>query len=67
MTILERIKLPTPVFYKRLRTIGLSLAAVGGALLASPIVLPATLVTVAGYLTVVGSVIGAISQTVTAE
>jgi uncharacterized membrane protein HdeD (DUF308 family) len=63
MNIFQRAKAPTPKFFKVLRTVGLSLAAIGGSLLAAPIALPVALVTVAGYLTVVGGVIGAVSQT----
>jgi uncharacterized membrane protein HdeD (DUF308 family) len=63
MNIFQRAKAPTPKFFRILRTIGLSLAAVGGSLLAAPVALPVALVTAAGYLTVVGGVIGAVSQT----
>ena len=63
MNIFQRAKAPTPKFFKILRTVGLSLAAIGGSLLAAPIALPAGLVAMAGYLTVVGGVIGAVSQT----
>ncbi len=48
-----------------LRNVGLALAAVGGTLLAAPIVLPATVVTVAGYLAVAGGVVSAVSQLTT--
>jgi hypothetical protein len=40
----------------------LSLAAVGGALLAAPVALPAAIITVAGYLTVAGTVMTAVAQ-----
>lgn len=63
MNIFQRAKAPTPKFFKVLRTVGLSLAAVGGSILAAPVALPVALVTAAGYLTVVGGVIGAVSQT----
>lgn len=63
MNIFQRAKAPTPKFFKVLRTVGLSLAAIGGSLLAAPVALPVALVTAAGYLTVVGGVIGAVSQT----
>ena len=62
MNILERFKAPTPGFFKKLRLIGLSIAAVGGVLVASPVVLPTVLVTVGGYLIVAGSVATAVSQ-----
>lgn len=67
MNIFQRAKAPTPKFFKVLRTVGLSLAAIGGSLLAAPVALPVALVTAAGYLTVVGGVIGAVSQTAVAN
>lgn len=63
MTIVERVKAPTPKFFKTLRTIGLTLAAVGGAILTAPIAVPAALVTIAGYVALAGGVMTAISQT----
>ncbi len=63
LSIVERISAPTPKFFRTLRTIGLVLGAVGGALLAAPVALPATLVAVAGYVVLAGGVITAISQT----
>jgi len=62
MNVFDRVKAPTPKFFRILRSIGLSVAAVGAALVAAPVALPATLVTVAGYLTVAGGVLSAISQ-----
>lgn len=65
MSILKRATARTPKFFKTLRNIGLVLAAVGGCLITSPIVLPVTVVSIAGYLTVAGSVISAVSQLTT--
>ena len=62
MTIIERVKAPTPKFFKVLRNVGLALAAAGGALLAAPISLPAGMVALGGYLTVGGTVLTAVSQ-----
>ncbi|MCU0359759.1 MAG: hypothetical protein MUF75_03415 [Bacteroidia bacterium] len=62
MNLLQRLQAPTPKFFKVLRTIGLSLAAAGGALLAAPIALPVGLVSLGGYLIVAGSVATAVSQ-----
>jgi len=62
MNLIERLKAPTPKFFRVLRNVGLALAAVAGAIMAAPITLPAALVTVASYLTVAGGVIGAVSQ-----
>jgi uncharacterized membrane protein HdeD (DUF308 family) len=63
MGVVQRVKAPTPSFFKTLRTIGLALAAIGGAILASPIALPAGLVAAAGYIVLAGGVVSAVSQT----
>ena len=67
MKIIERIKAPTPKFFKILRSIGLALLAISGTIVAAPIVLPVTVVTVAGYMAVAGGVISAVSQMTVAE
>lgn len=63
MSVVERIKAPTPKFFKTLRTIGLALAAISGVILASPIALPAGLIAAAGYVALAGGVVTAVSQT----
>ena len=63
MNLIERMQAPTPKFFKIARTIGLALAAVGGTLLAAPVAIPVGLVTAAGYLTLAGGVLTAVSQT----
>tara|TARA_B110000046_G_C13011303_1_gene406772 strand:- start:326 stop:565 length:240 start_codon:yes stop_codon:yes gene_type:complete len=67
MKFSERIKKPTPPFFKKLRNIGLILAATGGAILAAPITLPSALVTIATYLAVAGTVATTISQAVVSD
>ena len=62
MNILERAQAPTPKFFRIIRTIGLSLAAASAAVLTAPIALPATVITLAGYLAVAGTVATAVSQ-----
>ena len=62
MKIVERIKAPTPKFFKILRSVGLALLAISGTIVAAPIVLPVTVITVAGYMAVAGGVISAVSQ-----
>lgn len=59
--LMERVKSPTPKFFKRVRNIGITLGAVGAALLAAPIALPPLVVTLAGYLATAGLVAGAVS------
>ena len=63
MKIIERIKAPTPKFFKKLRNIGIALAAIGTSIIAAPVSLPAIILKIAGYLAVAGSVAGGISQT----
>ncbi len=65
MNVIKRAKAPTPKFFKLLRTIGLVVAAVGGSIVAAPIVLPLTVVTLGGYLAVAGGVLSAVSQLTT--
>lgn len=62
MVITERLMAPTPKFFRILRTIGIALASAGGALLAAPVALPAALLAVAGYISVAGAVMTAVSQ-----
>ena len=65
--IITRAKAPTPKFFKVLRTVGLALAAVGGTILAAPIILPAIVTTIGGYVAVAGSVLSAASQLTTTD
>jgi hypothetical protein len=59
----KRVQSPTPRFFKKIRNIGLVLAALSGSVLTAPIMLPNVLVQVAGYLAVASSVASAVSQT----
>lgn len=65
MKLIDRLKAPTPKFFRVLRNVGLGLAAAGGILVASPIAIPALVVTIGGYMIVAGSVATAVSQAVT--
>jgi uncharacterized transporter YbjL len=53
----------TPKFFKKIRTIGLTLGAIGASIIAAPMALPAILIKVAGYLITAGLVAGGVSQT----
>jgi hypothetical protein len=64
MKIIERYKKPTPKFFRILRNIGIALATAGGAIIAAPLSIPATVITIATYMTVVGTVATAVSQAV---
>ncbi|HEY4150205.1 MAG TPA: hypothetical protein VGM41_14800 [Chitinophagaceae bacterium] len=63
MSILDRMKSPTPAFFVKLRNIGLVLAAISGAVATTPVALPSAVVTIAGYVSVAAGVMSAISQT----
>jgi hypothetical protein len=63
MNVIARAKAPTPKFFRVLRTVGLALAAAGGTILAAPVALPALAITIAGYATLAGGVMTAVSQT----
>ena len=65
MNIIERLQAPTPVFFKKIRTIGLLLGAVSAAVLASPLALPALAVQIASYLGVASGVASAVAQVAT--
>lgn len=67
MNILDRYKKPTPKFFKILRNVGIALGASGAAILTAPITLPATLISIASYLTVAGTVVTAVSQAVVSD
>ena len=62
MKLIDRAQAPTPRFFKLLRTIGLALLAVSGAILTAPVALPVVVVTIAGYTAVAGGVLSAVSQ-----
>ncbi|WP_332732956.1 hypothetical protein [Flavihumibacter sp.] len=62
LSLVERATAPTPGLFVKLRNIALALAAVSGALLASPVALPAIITTIAGYLGVAATVASAVSQ-----
>ena len=62
LNIVNRMKAPTPRLFKTLRTIGLVMAAVGGTIITAPVSIPVVLINIAGYLTVAGGVLTAVSQ-----
>jgi hypothetical protein len=65
--LIARIEAPVPKFFRRLRRVGLMLTAIGAALIGAPIGLPMMISEAAGYITVAGSVITAMSQLTTCE
>jgi hypothetical protein len=67
MNLIQRASAPTPKFFKKVRNIGLILAAISGTILATPVALPAVITTIASYLAVAGSVASAVSQVTTGD
>lgn len=61
-----RLGKPTPEFFRKMRNVGITVGAIGTALLTAPVALPVGLVSLGGYLVVGGTVMGIISQS-TAE
>lgn len=62
LSIIERVKLPTPLFFRRLQLSGLMLTAMASVLLTTPISLPELVLTIARYIAVIGAVVGGVSQ-----
>jgi hypothetical protein len=62
MSVIERLKSPTPRFFRVLRTIGLALAAASATVIAAPIAIPAAVITIAGYVGLAGTVATVVSQ-----
>ena len=60
--LIARMNAPTPAFFQKLRNVGLVIAALGGFLLSTPVLLPPLLISIAGYMTVLGGAISAVSQ-----
>jgi ABC-type xylose transport system permease subunit len=63
MNVFQRFVAPTPKFWKKVRNVGLTIGALGGGLLTLPVSLPASLVTIAGYMVATGTLTGILSQT----
>jgi hypothetical protein len=58
----DRWKAKVPEFWKKVQRVGIVAGVIGGALLAAPISLPATLITGATYLVVIGTTTATLSQ-----
>lgn len=59
--LIERIKAPTPPFFKKIIKIGLTVGAVGVTLLSAPVALPIVITKIAGYLATAGLVATAVA------
>jgi hypothetical protein len=67
MNIIQRAKAPTPKFFRILRNVGATLAALSATVATAPLALPAAVVTAATYLGVAGGVATAVSQVAVAK
>jgi len=63
LSLAERVMAPTPKFFRTLRTIGVVIGLVGASILASPVALPAAIVTIGGYLALARGIVTGVSQT----
>ncbi len=64
MNLYNRLKEPTPKFFKKLRNLGFGLTAIGGAIVTVPVLMPTVVITIGGYLMVAGTVATVVSQMV---
>jgi hypothetical protein len=62
MSLKERWQSKTPKFWKKVQRIGVALGVIGATIVAAPMVLPAALVTAAGYMVAAGTVTATLSQ-----
>jgi uncharacterized membrane protein HdeD (DUF308 family) len=62
MELKERWLSKTPKFWKKVQRVGIIAGAVGAAIIAAPVALPATLITASGYLLAIGGVTATLSQ-----
>lgn len=58
----KRWKAETPEFWKKVQKVGLAIGAIGGVIVSTPVVLPAGLITLGGYMVAVGSVAAVLSK-----
>lgn len=63
LNVVERMKAPTPRFFRVIRNVGVVLGAVGTTILTAGTALPVVVTTAAGYMITVGAVAAAVSQT----
>ena len=65
--MMNRMQQPTPPFFKKLRNIGLTVAAIGTSIIAAPVAMPVLVAKLAGYLALAGTVMSTVSQAAVAE
>lgn len=62
MELRERWLSKTPKFWKKVQRVAIVASAVGAAIIAMPIALPAAIITASGYLLAIGGVAATLSQ-----
>ncbi len=62
MSIKQRWSAKTPKFWKKVQKVAITIGAIAGVIIASPITLPVAVVTVASYAITVGTVAATLSQ-----
>jgi hypothetical protein len=67
ISLKKRISSPSPSLFNRIKKYGLIVSGIGTAILASPVVLPALITSIAGYLVTTGLVASAVSMVTVAE
>jgi hypothetical protein len=58
----ERANAETPLFFRKLRLVGLVAVTIGTTILAAPVAVPVLVTTLAGYIVLGGTVLTAVSQ-----
>jgi hypothetical protein len=58
----ERVNAETPLFFRKLRLLGLVIVTIGTTILAAPVAVPALVTTLSGYIVLGGTVLTAVSQ-----
>jgi ABC-type xylose transport system permease subunit len=61
LSLLDRVALPSPTFWRKVSAVGKAIGGLGLVLVSAPVALPAAVVTVAGYLVLVGSLTAGLS------
>ena len=55
LSLLDRVALPSPTFWRKVSAVGKAIGGLGLVLVTAPVALPVAVVSVAGYLVLVGS------------
>ena len=55
LSLLDRVALPSPTFWRKISAVGKVIGGLGLVLVTAPVALPAAVVSIAGYLVLVGS------------